>query len=206
MLYDVIFKSGIIGLLLWIILFLTSTVAMAIAIRCWWLLRRKRFKPEFVNLLMPYFQAQDWNGAYTKAQQDSSVTARIAFAILSVAYCKTKAERLEIATAALDKEARAVQRQLSSLSTCGNIAPMEGLLGTVTGMVDAFTGLGTAIGPEKASILAISISHSLYTTAAGLLIAIPAIILVVFFRNQMERRMEELADAVEKILDAIPEA
>ena len=78
-------------------------------------------------------------------------------------------------------------RQINSLSLCGNIAPMLGLLGTVTGMVDAFMGLGTAMGPEKASILAISISQALYTTAAGLLIAVPAITFSVIFRNILRR-------------------
>lgn len=206
MMYDVVFNSGFIGLFIWILLFATSTGAVAITIRCWWILRRKRFKPEFVNVLIPYFEAQDWNGAYARAQQSKSITARIAFAILSVAYCKTKVERQEIAVAALDREAKAIQRQLNSLSMCSNIAPMLGLLGTVTGMVDAFMGLGTAMGPDKASMLAISISQALYTTAAGLLIAIPAIVMMVFFRNLLERRMEDLAGAVEKILEAIPEA
>ncbi len=206
MMYDVVFGSGFIGVFIWALLFATSTGAVAIAIRCWWVLRRQRFKPEFVETLMPYFQAQDWNGAYAHAQQDGSITARIAFTILSVAYCKTKAERQEIAVAALDREARAIQRQLNSLSMCSNIAPMLGLLGTVTGMVDAFMGLGTAMGPDKASMLAVSISQALYTTAAGLLIAIPAIVMLVFFRNLLERRMEELTESVEKILEAIPEA
>ena len=81
---------------------------------------------------------------------------------------------------------------------------MLGLLGTVTGMVDAFLGLGTAMGPEKASVLAISISQALYTTAAGLLIAVPAIVLALIFRNLLEKRVEAVTESVEKILDAIP--
>ena len=82
---------------------------------------------------------------------------------------------------------------------------MLGLLGTVTGMVDAFMGLGTAMGPEKASVLAISISQALYTTAAGLLIAVPAIVLGVYFRNQLECRLETVKEAVEEVLKRLPE-
>ncbi len=205
MMYDVVFGSGFIGLLIWILLFATSTGALALVIRCWWVLRRGRFNPGFLEVLMPYFEAGDWNGAYGQAQNEKSITGRVAFAVLSVAYCKTKAERQEIAIAVIDKEARAIQRQLNSLSMCSNIAPMLGLLGTVTGMVDAFLGLGTAMGPDKASMLAISISQALYTTAAGLLIAVPAIVMLVYFRNLLEKRLEELTETVEKILEAIPE-
>ena len=72
-------------------------------------------------------------------------------------------------------------------------------------MVDAFMGLGTAMGPEKASVLAISISQALYTTAAGLLIAVPAIVLGVYFRNQLECRLETVKEAVEEVLKRLPE-
>jgi biopolymer transport protein ExbB len=82
---------------------------------------------------------------------------------------------------------------------------MLGLLGTVTGMVDAFMGLGTAIGPEKASILAIAISQALYTTAAGLLVAIPAIVFSVMFRNILERRIELVSDVLDDLLKYIPQ-
>jgi len=98
-----------------------------------------------------------------------------------------------------------VLRQINTLSLCGNIAPMLGLLGTVTGMVDAFMGLGAAMGPEKASILAISISQALYTTAAGLLIAVPAITFSVVFRNLLEQRTETVTESLEQILEVIPE-
>jgi biopolymer transport protein ExbB len=204
--YDVVFNSGLIGLLIWILLFATSTAAAALIIRCAWILRRKRFGSAAVlEQLMALLKVGNWDGAYAYFQVNPSVTTRIAGAVLRVAHVKNKAERQEIAVAALDKEVRAVLRQINTLSLCGNIAPMLGLLGTVTGMVDAFMGLGTAMGPEKASILAISISQALYTTAAGLLIAVPAITFATIFRNLLEKRTEDVSEAVEQILEAIPE-
>ena len=105
----------------------------------------------------------------------------------------------------LDRRVKAILRQINSLSMCANIAPMLGLLGTVTGMVDAFMGLGTTMGPEKASVLAIAISQALYTTAAGLLVAIPAIACTVFCRNTLEKRVEFVTDHLENVLKCIPE-
>lgn len=201
--YDVIFNSGFIGLLIWLLLFAASTAAVALVIRCVWILRRKRFGTAVE--LMPLLKAGDWDGAYAHSQAHPSVTMRIAEAILLVAHEKNRTERQEVAVAALDKEVRAVLRQINTLSLCGNIAPMLGLLGTVTGMVDAFMGLGTAMGPEKASILAISISQALYTTAAGLLVAVPAITFATIFRNLLEKRTEGVSDAIEQALETIPE-
>ena len=124
---------------------------------------------------------------------------------LLIAHEKGQKERQELGETILDRRVKYILRLLNSLSMCANIAPMLGLLGTVTGMVDAFMGLGTAMGPEKASILAIAISQALYTTAAGLLVAIPAIASVVFFRNMLEKRIELVSDLLENVLKHLPE-
>lgn len=204
--YDVVFKSGVVGLLIWILLFVTSTAAAALIISIIWILRKKRFIV-IANFeqLMVLLGNGDWNEAYRLCKENSSVVTRTCKMILKVAHSKNNKERQELAVGELDKEVRAVLRQINSLSLCGNIAPMLGLLGTVTGMVDAFMGLGTAMGPEKASILAISISHALYTTAAGLLIAVPAITFAVVFRNLLEKRTEGVTEALGLVLESIPE-
>ena len=205
MMYDVVFKSGIVGLLIWVLLFLTSTAALAIAIRCAWSLRKRRIlSPELPPQLESHLALGDLNQAYEICRNDGTVMARIANAVFENAHRQNRVVRQETAMTALDKQAREILRQINSLSMCANIAPMLGLLGTVTGMVDAFVGLGTSMGPEKASLLAIAIAQALYTTAAGLLIAVPAIAVTVIFRNTLERRVEVLSEDVEKILQAIP--
>ncbi|MDR0932262.1 MAG: MotA/TolQ/ExbB proton channel family protein, partial [Victivallales bacterium] len=156
--------------------------------------------------LLSLLKSGAWDDAYALCEANLTITTRIAGAILLTAHVKNKVQRQELSVAMLDKEVRSVLRWINTLSLCGNIAPMLGLLGTVTGMVDAFMGLGTAMGPEKASILAISISQALYTTAAGLLIAVPAITFSVIFRNVLEQRAETVAENLEQILESIPEA
>ena len=201
--YNVIFNSGFIGLLIWLLLFITSTAAVAFIIRCAWILRRKRFASPVK--LMPLLKAGKWDDAYAFCEENPTVTMRIAGTILLTAHSKNKTQRQELAVVMLGKEVRAILRWINTLSLCGNIAPMLGLLGTVTGMVDAFMGLGTAMGPEKASILAISISQALYTTAAGLLIAVPTITFSVIFRNLLEKRAETVSETIDQVLEAIPE-
>ncbi len=200
--YDVVFGSGMIGILIWGLLFATSTAALAITIRAVWSLRKSCFiSTGFTEQILPLVESKNYQAAYNACVGSPALVKKIVREVLLVAHLKNKTARQELATAILDRE---VLRQINSISTCSNIAPMLGLLGTVTGMVDAFLGLGTAMGPEKASVLAISISQALYTTAAGLLIAVPAIVLALIFRNLLEKRVEAVTESVEKILDAIP--
>lgn len=204
--YQVIFQSGKIGLLIWLLLFAVSTASLTIILHCLWILRKRLFVlPVFKSGIIPLFERCDWQKAFDFCGNGSMLVAKIIKRVLSSANESGEDERQDLVTEELDRRVKSVLRQISSLSMCGNIAPMLGLLGTVTGMVDAFMGLGTAIGPEKASILAIAISQALYTTAAGLLVAIPAIVFSVIFRNILERRIELVSDDLNDLLPYIPQ-
>jgi biopolymer transport protein ExbB len=72
-------------------------------------------------------------------------------------------------------------QKLTWLAVVGNLAPMLGLLGTVQGMILAFSNL--AGGTPDVGMLAMNISQALYTTAAGLVIAVPCVAAFYAFRN-----------------------
>ena len=73
---------------------------------------------------------------------------------------------------------------MAYLNLVGNLSPMLGLLGTVQGMIFAFRNLGLGAGGAGTSLLALNISQALFTTAAGLSIAVPAVGFFYFFRNK----------------------
>ena len=75
-----------------------------------------------------------------------------------------------------NEEAAAMGRGLRLLELVGMIAPLLGLLGTVLGMIQSFRSLELAAGSANASILAGGIWQALLTTAAGLVVAIPALV------------------------------
>lgn len=75
-----------------------------------------------------------------------------------------------------------------------NTAPQLGLLGTVTGMISSFTALSTN-GTESAKLVASGISEALYTTAFGLIVAIPALV----FFNLFNKKIDNLVLEMEKI-------
>ena len=84
--------------------------------------------------------------------------------------------------AARDMESEKILQRINYLNLCGQIAPMLGLLGTVTGMVRAFGSLADA-GAMKDQLLALAISGALWTTVAGLLISVPALLCFTIFKN-----------------------
>src|SRR3984957_4475405 len=99
----------------------------------------------------------------------------------------------------------AMQSRMTALATIAAIAPFIGLFGTVMGIIDAFHGLGTA-GAATLRAVAPGISEALITTAAGLVVAIPAVI----GYNQLTARLREFAarmdDFGRELLNAIENA
>ena len=113
---------------------------------------------------------------------------------------------MERAAATASSEALTVmESQITWLATIGNIAPFVGLFGTVWGIIDAFHGLGTA-GAATLRAVAPGISEALITTAAGILVAIPAVI----GYNQLTAQLRDFAarmdDFGRELLNAIENA
>jgi biopolymer transport protein TolQ len=86
------------------------------------------------------------------------------------------------------EEVRRVEKGMSWLATTGSVTPFIGLFGTVWGIIDAFSGLGNA-GAASLRAVAPGIAEALITTAAGLFVAIPAVI----FYNHFLQSIRDLA-------------
>lgn len=84
-------------------------------------------------------------------------------------------------------------RKIEYLSVIGNIAPMVGLLGTVTGMIFAFQQVATTQGSAGAGELAEGIYQALVTTVGGLIVAIPSLGAFAVFRNRVDQLVAEAA-------------
>ena len=91
---------------------------------------------------------------------------------------------------------------LNSLQVIATIAPLLGLLGTVFGMIEAFQQMEIAGKNVDPSILSGGIWEALLTTAVGLSVAIPIVVLESYFRNLIERFRNNIENAVTKILTA----
>lgn len=120
-------------------------------------------------------------------------------------------EDRELASVAISSTERAIEREqillaanlkkgLGVLATIGATAPFVGLLGTVIGIVNSFTGIARTGGGGLEAVSA-GIAEALIATAIGLLAAIPAVWLYNYFTGRLERLFSELAYAGRELVD-----
>ncbi len=96
----------------------------------------------------------------------------------------------------------ALERNLTMLGTIATISPLLGLLGTVVGMIIAFTGLTETTGANP-DLLASGISQALITTAFGLFIAVPGLVLHKYFEQKINYLLINLQKEVSDFIDII---
>ena len=96
---------------------------------------------------------------------------------------------------------RSLEKNFRGLAIIGNITPIIGLLGTVTGMIRAFIAIQELGGQVDASVLAGGIWEALITTAAGLSIAIPTQIAYHYFKGRADDIAEDLHDTCHELID-----
>ena len=104
------------------------------------------------------------------------------------------------------READKMKRSLRPLSVIATISPLLGLLGTVYGMIDAFQKTSASGGTAKTSMLATGIYEALVTTAAGLTIAIPVLLLYQFLLGRVDNMIDEIDEAGTEFIHSYTEA
>lgn len=97
------------------------------------------------------------------------------------------------------EETSRLEKRIAFLSMFANVATLIGLLGTITGLIHAFAGISNANPAEKAAILSKGISLAMNTTAYGLLVAVPALVMYAVLQNRSNRLAEDLTKAALKV-------
>lgn len=97
-----------------------------------------------------------------------------------------------------------LERGLITIATIGNVAPLLGFLGTVSGMISAFAAIAQA-EQVSAKLVAKGIQEALITTATGLIIAIPMNVMHNFFVSQIDRFIIEMEEASAELIDQLME-
>ena len=174
-------------------LLICSVLALAIIIERFYALRVSRVAPQATtNELWRWIKKKELNSRKLRLVQESSPLGRIMVAGLTNA----KHGR-DIMKESIEHEASQVvhelERFLNPLGTIAVITPLLGLLGTVIGMIKVFAQIQLA-GVGDPGVLAGGISEALITTAAGLTIAIPALI----FHRLFIRRVDEMVVNMEQ--------
>lgn len=100
------------------------------------------------------------------------------------------------------REIAKLEKNLGVLGTIGNTAPFVGLFGTVLGIMRAFHDLAGSEGAGP-SVVAAGIAEALVTTAAGLFVAIPAVIAYNYFTRKVSRYVLEVEASSKEMIDAV---
>jgi biopolymer transport protein ExbB len=93
--------------------------------------------------------------------------------------------------------------RLNYLSLFANVSTLIGLLGTITGLMQSFTSLASVDAAQKAAMLASGISQAMITTAAGLIIAVPCMVVYTIFSNRQSALVKDLDESTVRLLNFI---
>jgi biopolymer transport protein ExbB len=162
-----------------------SVVAVAIVLERLWTLQEKRVLPPNVTTqVWDWIQHNQLDMQHVQQVHASSPLGQV----LAVGLTYRHATR-DVLKEAIEDTGRHVvhglERYLNTLGTIAAISPLLGLLGTVSGMIRSFTAI-TAEGVGNPTVLAGGISEALITTAAGLTVAIPALIAYRYLRGRVD--------------------
>ena len=186
--FKAFFKKG--GIVMYPLMFVAIIALLLFLERFVMLSYRGRIGRRFSKQMNELVVEKKFEDAANLCLQKETSLSRVLFAVLNKA--KDSRENAERSlNEALLREQPKLERRMGLLAAMGTIAPLLGLLGTVTGIITLFTVI-TEVGTNDARVLAGGISEALITTEMGLVIAIPVMILHGLLSEKIEKITSEL--------------
>lgn len=187
---------------------LCSVIAAAICIERLWTLNPSRIAPRHtLAMVWGWLKKDEFDANRLEQLRKGSPLGEILAAVL-VNHRRGRGAMKESVEEAAGQVLHHLERYLTALGTIAAIAPLLGLLGTVVGMIDVFTVIRLE-GTGDPNELAGGISEALITTAAGISVAIPALIFHRFFTRRVDDlvlTMEQEANKLVELLHTDAEA
>lgn len=179
-----------------------SVVAVAIVLERLWTLQQRRVLPSNVpTQVWEWIQSGHLDPQHVQQLHQSSPLGQV----LATGLSYRNAPR-EVMKEAIEDAGRHVvhdlERYLNTLGTIAAISPLLGLLGTVSGMIRAFTAITTE-GVGNPAVLAGGISEALVTTAAGLAVAIPSLIAYRYLRGRVDALVVMIEKEAIRFIEAL---
>ena len=170
-----------------------SIVFVTLAVMNFMVIQREKMMPQAtMERFKQLLNEKKFQEAYEVMKASDSSLGKIistGLARLSSGY-DTAVQAMSVAA---EEEIMRFEQRLGYIATIASISPLVGLLGTVFGMVDSFQVIARSGQTPQASQLAAGISLALVTTQVGLLIAIPALVVYEYLRNQLALLVLELS-------------
>ncbi|MDX1344513.1 MAG: MotA/TolQ/ExbB proton channel family protein [Sedimenticolaceae bacterium] len=179
-----------------------SVLALAIIIQRFYTLRRSRVIPDgALQAVYRQYKAGNLTSEYINSLREKSPLEQVLAAALI-----NRNQPRAVMKEAIEEEGRQIvhglEYFLGALATIAAISPLLGLLGTVLGMIDVFAAIVTA-GVGNPGVLAGGISKALITTAAGLSVAIPALIFHEILSSRVDQLILDMEDKAVQMVDVL---
>ena len=172
------------------VLIFMSIAGLALVIEHLVTIRRDRVAPaNIMQELETLIEEDEFEEALDLCEAESCMLTRTVSAGLSVKDAGAVQVRAAVDEAVEDETTR-LYSKTSALAMLAALAPMLGLLGTVIGMMRAFSELAT--GPVGPAVLAVGITQALVTTATGLIVAIPIMAFYGYFRMRIVKLVQDV--------------
>ncbi len=192
------------GPLMWLILF-CSVVSVAVFFERLIYLHRVTIRVgEFLRGLSILVLHRNFAEALHECAGTPGPVARVIHAAV-IHHGATRSELKDIVQEAGQLEVPKLERNLTILTTIAYVAPLIGLLGTVTGMIDAFVIISSHSGLASSTEIATGIYQSLLTTAASLVVAIPTAVAYSFLSSRVHSLMHDMERGGIEIVNMISE-
>jgi biopolymer transport protein ExbB len=187
---------------LMIVIIACSVAAIAICIERLVVLNARRIAPpHLLATVWKQLKGGEMDANRLRTLRESSPLGRILAAGIANAHHGRDVMKESIQEAA-GHVVHDLERYLNTLGTIAAVTPLLGLLGTVVGMIRVFAEIMTQ-GTGNASALAGGISEALITTAAGLCVAIPALVMHRYFLGRIDGIVVELEQQTIRLVDAL---
>ncbi len=157
----------------------------------------------YLDICEALMRKRDYLGLLAVSNRHGESVARIVQSMLAFAKDNPTANLesvREIAETEGIRQASALSSRVTYLADVGTIAPMVGLLGTVSGMIHSFGALATDVATSKPMMLAQGVSEALVCTASGLVVGIVAFVSYAYFRGRVNRLTADLEASATQIL------
>ncbi len=185
-------------------LLLVAALALALIFERLYSLRREsRGATRFANEIVDTYRTKGLAQALALAKGGRGALARVMKAGLEKVGAPVDIFEESLHEAALAQLPR-LERYLSTIAVLATVAPLMGLLGTVTGMISAFDTI-TAFGASDPRLLSGGISEALITTETGLIIAIPVLLVHGFLSAKVDRITADIEQGSSRLIAAVSE-
>lgn len=179
-----------------------SIISLAIFLERWYVLRHSREEvKKYLRAVRKALSRKDLQAVLEISQKFQMPAARVILAGLKKYFTGQIKEAKETMEVKAMQELPFYERRLSTLVVIANISPLLGLLGTVTGMIKTFNVIA-AIGVGKPTEMAGGISEALLTTAFGLSVAIPTVVI----HHYLSRAADHIVSDIERLSTEVLEA